>query len=162
MSVCLALPASLAPPRRPSLFDVQEKVLANGLRVYAVPCDSPGIVSYYTVVRTGSRQEIEPSRSGFAHFFFEHMTSGGTPTWSEEAYNTALKRIGADSNAWTWRDQTVYHISFTIAFQPCRCWSSWRPTVSSTSRVHRGRLSEGVAGGPGRVQVGWSRSLPRS
>ena len=25
-----------------------------------VPCDTPGVLSYYTIVRTGSRNEIEP------------------------------------------------------------------------------------------------------
>ena len=113
--MALAGPAAAADRAFP--FAVQEKVLANGLRIYAIPCDSPGIVSYYSVVRTGSRQEIEPGRSGFAHFF-EHMMFRGTPRYSEGAYNTALKRIGADSNAWTWRDQTVYHITATAQALP--------------------------------------------
>lgn len=111
----VALPAAAADRAFP--FAVQEKTLANGLRLYAIPCDSPGIVSYFSVVRTGSRQEIEPGRSGFAHFF-EHMMFRGTPTYPEGAYNSALKRIGADSNAWTWRDQTVYHITATASALP--------------------------------------------
>ena len=90
-------------------FEVHHKQLANGLDVYAIPYDSPGVVAYYSVVRTGSRNEVEKGRSGFAHFF-EHMMFRGTDRYSAEAYNDVLKRMGADSNAWTWNDQTVYYI----------------------------------------------------
>jgi zinc protease len=90
-------------------FPVQEKTLPNGLRVYVVAYDSPGLVAYYSIVRAGSRNEVEPGKSGFAHFF-EHMMFHGTQKYSEEAYNAALKEMGADSNAFTSDDLTVYHI----------------------------------------------------
>ncbi len=90
-------------------FPVDEKVLPNGLRAYAVHYDSPGIVAYYSVVRTGSRNEVEPGKSGFAHFF-EHMMFRGTEKYSQDAYNGVIKEIGADSNAYTSEDLTVYHI----------------------------------------------------
>src|SRR5688500_11633114 len=35
-------------------FPVDEKVFENGLRAYAVHYDSPGLVAFYSVVRTGS------------------------------------------------------------------------------------------------------------
>ncbi len=60
-------------------FPIQKTVLDNGLTDHhRVPFDSPGVISYYTIVRTGSRNEIEPGLSGFAHFF-EHMMFRGTP-----------------------------------------------------------------------------------
>ncbi len=90
-------------------FPVKEKTLANGLRVYVVAYDSPGLVAYYSIVRTGSRNEVEPGKSGFAHFF-EHMMFHGTQKYSADAYNAALKQMGADSNAFTSDDLTVYHI----------------------------------------------------
>jgi zinc protease len=90
-------------------FPVKEKTLANGLRVYVVGYDSPGLVAYYSVVRTGSRNEVEPGKSGFAHFF-EHMMFHGTEKYPLEAYNAAIKQMGADSNAFTSDDLTVYHI----------------------------------------------------
>jgi zinc protease len=90
-------------------FPVKEKTLANGLRIYVVAYDSPGLVAYYSVVRTGSRNEVEPGKSGFAHFF-EHMMFHGTQKYSLDAYNGALKEMGADSNAFTSDDLTVYHI----------------------------------------------------
>jgi zinc protease len=90
-------------------FPMQQKTLANGLRVYAVKYDSPGLVAYYSVVRTGSRNEVEPGKSGFAHFF-EHMMFRGTERYTPEAYNAVIKEMGADSNAFTSDDLTVYHI----------------------------------------------------
>ena len=90
-------------------FAISEKVLANGLRVFVIPYDSPGLVAYYSVVRTGSRNEVEPGKSGFAHFF-EHMMFRGTERYPPERYNAAIKAMGADSNAFTAEDMTVYHI----------------------------------------------------
>ena len=66
------------------------------------------MLSYYTIVRTGSRNEIEPGLSGFAHFF-EHMMFRGTPRNSSEQYNAKMKAMGADSNAFTTDDWTAYH-----------------------------------------------------
>ncbi|MFP5289143.1 MAG: insulinase family protein, partial [Thermoanaerobaculia bacterium] len=62
-------------------YKVHETTLDNGLQVVVIPYDSPGTVAYYTVVRTGSRDEVEPGHSGFAHFF-EHMMFRGTEKYS--------------------------------------------------------------------------------
>ena len=90
-------------------FPVATFELDNGLTVVGVDYDSPGIVAYYTVVRTGSRNEVEPGFSGYAHFF-EHMMFRGTEKYPTEAYNAVIKRIGADSNAFTTTDWTTYYI----------------------------------------------------
>jgi zinc protease len=90
-------------------FPVHEKTLPNGLRVFVVAYDSPGLVAYYSIVRTGSRNEVEPGKSGFAHFF-EHMMFHGTEKYPQDKYNAAIKAMGADSNAFTSDDLTVYHI----------------------------------------------------
>src|SRR3954463_3393035 len=90
-------------------FPVVESTLPNGLRVYVVQYDSPGLVAYYSVVRTGSRNEVEPGKSGFAHFF-EHMMFRGTERFPTDKYNDVIKQMGADSNAFTSDDLTVYHI----------------------------------------------------
>lgn len=86
--------------------------LPNGLRVITVPTDYPNIVALYIAVNTGSRNEVEPGKSGFAHLF-EHLMFRGTPKVSAEAYNQALKNAGADSNAYTSDDRTVYHTVFS-------------------------------------------------
>ncbi len=89
-------------------FPVSVFELDNGLKVVGVDYDSPGIVAYYTVVRTGSRNEVEEGFSGYAHFF-EHMMFRGTEKYPTEVYNEIVKRLGADSNAFTTADWTAYH-----------------------------------------------------
>ena len=90
-------------------FTVSVFELDNGLKVVNVDDDSPGIVAYYTVVRAGSRNEVEPGFSGYAHFF-EHMMFRGTEKYPTDAYNAVIKQMGADSNAFTTDDWTAYHI----------------------------------------------------
>jgi zinc protease len=91
-------------------YPIRKSLLDNGLTVYSIPFDSPGIVAYYTVVRTGSRNEVEPGLSGFAHFF-EHMMFRGTESYPQEKYNDVLKALGSDSNAFTSDDLTCYHMT---------------------------------------------------
>lgn len=91
-------------------YAIYKTVLDNGLTVIIVPSDSPGVVAYYTAVRTGSRNEVEPGHSGFAHFF-EHMMFRGTEKYSEQKYNEILKSMGADTNASTSDDVTIYYIN---------------------------------------------------
>ncbi len=91
-------------------FPIHQTTLENGLAVMSIPFDSPGIIAYYTVVRTGSRNEVEKGLSGFAHFF-EHMMFRGTDRYPQEKYNDVLKTLGADSNAFTTDDWTCYHMT---------------------------------------------------
>jgi zinc protease len=108
----LVLAAAVTPAAAQDIFpyQVSERTLENGLNVVAIPFDSPGIVSFYVVIRTGSRDEVEAGHSGFAHFF-EHMMFRGTKAYPAAEYNDVLKRMGADSNASTWDDKTVYYIT---------------------------------------------------
>ncbi len=89
-------------------YPINQVMLDNGLQVISIPFESPGIIAVWTVVRTGSRNEVEPGKSGFAHFF-EHMMFRGTEKYSKDAYNEILKSIGADNNAFTTDDYTAYH-----------------------------------------------------
>ena len=50
-------------------FKVTEETLSNGLKVIVVPTGFPNIVSLQIPVQTGSRNEVEPGKTGFAHFF---------------------------------------------------------------------------------------------
>ncbi|HEX5732769.1 MAG TPA: pitrilysin family protein [Blastocatellia bacterium] len=86
--------------------------LPNGLRLITVPTDYPNLVSLYIVVQTGSRNEVEAGKSGFAHLF-EHLMFRGTDKYSAEAYNEIFKNAGADTNAYTSDDRTVYHATFS-------------------------------------------------
>ena len=63
---------------------------------------TPDLVSYFTVVRTGSRDEVVPGRSGFAHFF-EHMMFRGTKKYPGPVYDRIVTAMGAKANAYTTR-----------------------------------------------------------
>jgi zinc protease len=86
------------------------ETLENGLTVIVLPMSETDLVAYWTIVRTGSRDEYEPGHSGFAHFF-EHMMFRGTEAYPADTYNQILTSIGADGNAYTTDDLTAYHIS---------------------------------------------------
>src|SRR5207248_1044061 len=75
--VAAAAPIGLAAKGKPLPYRMTRKTLKNGLRVVLVPIDSPGLVAYYTLVRTGARNEVEAGHTGFAHFF-EHIMFRGT------------------------------------------------------------------------------------
>ncbi len=86
--------------------------LPNGLRLVTVPTDYPNLVALYIVVSTGSRNEIEPGKSGYAHLF-EHLMFRGSRNYNAEQRDEILKRAGASSNAYTTDDRTVYHEVFS-------------------------------------------------
>jgi zinc protease len=92
-------------------FKHAEKTLPNGLKVIVVPTGFPNIVSIQIPVQTGSRNEVEPGKSGFAHFF-EHMMFRGTKLYPPEKYQALMTRSGARSNAYTTDDYTNYHTTF--------------------------------------------------
>ncbi len=92
-------------------FTATETTLDNGLRVIVVPTGFPNIVSLQIPVQTGSRNEVEPGKSGFAHFF-EHMMFRGTKRFPAHAYQEIITRAGARQNAYTTNDYTNYHITF--------------------------------------------------
>lgn len=91
-------------------YPIHTHDMPNGLRVVTVPYESPGIAAFYIIVRAGSRDETEPGKSGFAHFF-EHMMFRGTEKYPKERYEEILKSIGASANANTSNDRTVYHMT---------------------------------------------------
>src|SRR5215831_9740286 len=93
-------------------FQVTERTLANGLKVIVVPTGFPNIVSLQIPVQTGSRNEVEPGKSGFAHLF-EHMMFRGTELYPPEKYQQVLTQLGARQNAYTTDDFTNYHTTFS-------------------------------------------------
>jgi len=93
-------------------FEKEEFILDNGLKIIVIPTPTEGIISYYSVVRTGSRDEWEEGYSGFAHFF-EHMMFRGTKKYPGHIYDSLIVSMGADANAYTTDDYTCYHITTT-------------------------------------------------
>jgi len=92
-------------------FPVHTRTLGNGLQVIVVPTGFPNLVSVQIPVMTGSRNEVEPGKSGFAHFF-EHMMFRGTKEYPPEKYQAVMTRAGARDNAYTTDDYTDYHTTF--------------------------------------------------
>jgi zinc protease len=101
-----------AQPKKIFPYDYTQEDLPNGLRLITVPTDYANIVAVHIVVQTGSRNEVEPGHTGFAHLF-EHLMFRGTPKYSPEKYNQTLNRIGAASNASTYNDKTIYYTTFS-------------------------------------------------
>lgn len=93
-------------------YDYEVNTLENGLKIITIPMPSNGIVSYYTLVRTGARDEYEQGKTGFAHFF-EHMMFRGTKKYPGSVYDSLIISIGADGNAYTTDDYTAYHLSLS-------------------------------------------------
>src|SRR5581483_11582582 len=104
-----AFEAGTAPKVFPYAYSQED--LPNGLRLVTVPTDYPNIVAVYIVVHTGSRNEVEPGHTGFAHLF-EHVMFKGTEKYPQARYEAVLKQIGAASNAFTTEDFTCYHTTF--------------------------------------------------
>ena len=88
-------------------FPYEVVTLENGFRAYLIKAGAPGQVAYVTMVRTGSRDEVEPGKSGFAHFF-EHMMFRGTEKYPD--FDAETTKMGAFRNASTWPDQTAYYM----------------------------------------------------
>ncbi len=82
--------------------------LSNGLQIVAQPMpDFESVaVSYY--VRTGSRDEPDPSIAGVSHFL-EHMVFKGTQTLDWQQITLEFNKIGAELNAFTSHESTVYY-----------------------------------------------------
>jgi zinc protease len=93
-------------------FDYDLHDYPNGLRLITIPTDYPHVVALYIVVQAGSRNEVEPGKSGFAHLF-EHIMFRGTKLYPPSRYEDVLKQAGAASNAYTSDDLTVYHTTFS-------------------------------------------------
>ena len=109
----LILPAALFAQTTGDIlpFKAVEKTLPNGLKVIVVPTGFPNIVSVQIPVQTGSRNEVEAGKSGFAHFF-EHMMFRGTKQYPPDVYNDIITKAGARQNAYTSDDITNYHVTF--------------------------------------------------
>src|SRR6202790_4542123 len=109
-SVTALVGVALAAPARPRAqtrdvlpFKATERTLANGLKVIVVPTGFPNLVSIEIPVQVGSRNEPEPGRSGFAHFF-EHLMFRGTPNTPPEKFRDVMSKAGARDNAGTGDD----------------------------------------------------------
>jgi zinc protease len=107
--VAFASPVQLVPPKGFVVpFRQHQTTLQNGLTIIVIPVLGSGTVAVRTLVGVGARDEVEPGKTGFAHFF-EHMMFRGTPTWPADKRNEELARLGVSAGGYTADDFTVYH-----------------------------------------------------
>src|SRR5919205_3308792 len=94
----------------------QHHTLPNGLTILGEtnPAALSAAVAFW--VRTGSRDET-PEVSGVSHFL-EHMVFKGTPHRSALDVNRDFDRIGADYNAFTSEENTVFHAAVLPEYLP--------------------------------------------
>ena len=147
----------VAPDPDPTPIDVDDAVrvgqLDNGLTYYVRSNDSPGQrLSLRLAVNAGALQQDEP-QSGIAHFL-EHMMFNGTEKYPKNELISALEAIGvefgADLNAYTSNDETVYSLDmagvdsntvqtgFTILSE----WVSAATIAQSDVEAERGVIRE--------------------
>jgi zinc protease len=87
-------------------FDYRVVELENGFKAYLINAGAPGQIAYVSMVRTGSRDEVEEGKTGFAHFF-EHVMFRGTEKYPD--FDSVTASMGAARNAFTSNDMTVYY-----------------------------------------------------
>ncbi len=90
--------------------------LDNGLQLIGETSPSARSAALGFFVRTGSRDET-PEVSGVSHFL-EHMVFKGTPRRTPLEVNLDFDRIGADYNAFTSEENTVFHACVLPEYLP--------------------------------------------
>jgi zinc protease len=112
--LCLSALATAADPLPAAAstfpWPIDHRELQNGLDVTVISMPTPGVVALGVWMSVGSRDEVDAGRTGFAHFF-EHLMFHGTATLPGDERDREILRLGADDNAWTWLDETVYHLA---------------------------------------------------
>jgi predicted Zn-dependent peptidase len=91
-------------------------VLENGLQVIGETNPAMRSVAVGFFVRTGSRDET-PEVSGVSHFL-EHMVFKGTPRRTALDVNRDFDKIGANYNAFTSEENTVFYASILPEYLP--------------------------------------------
>ena len=113
-AACLCAQEAAPLPQDPA---VRTGKLKNGLTYYIRHnAKEPGLADFYIAQRVGSIQE-EPRQRGLAHFL-EHMAFNGTNNFPGKGKRLGIVpwcetigvKFGANLNAYTSIDQTVYHI----------------------------------------------------
>lgn len=82
--------------------------LSNGLQIVGQPMPDFESVSVSFFVHTGSRDEPDPAIAGVSHFL-EHMVFKGTQTLDWQQITLEFNKIGAELNAFTSHESTVYY-----------------------------------------------------
>jgi len=85
-------------------------VLDNGITVISEHMDSVRSIALGIWFAVGSRDE-STAEAGMSHFM-EHMMFKGTPTRSAKDISEEFEGMGAEFNAFTWKEFTAYYARF--------------------------------------------------
>ena len=88
----------------------RKTVLDNGITVISEPIDTVRSIALGVWFAVGSRDE-SPAEAGMSHFM-EHMMFKGTPTRSAVQISQEFDGMGAEFNAFTWKEYTGYYARF--------------------------------------------------
>src|SRR5262249_17169426 len=101
MVACFVLTTSVCAQN----FQIQERMLKNGMKVLVQEDSSIPNVALYTFFRVGSRNE-HAGTTGISHFF-EHMMFNGAKKYGPGEFDHAMEAQGGNNNAYTSNDLTV-------------------------------------------------------
>ncbi|HVF09341.1 MAG TPA: pitrilysin family protein [Abditibacteriaceae bacterium] len=94
-----------------------KKTLPNGLKVLVLENHAAPVVAVRCYVKTGSIYEGQYLGAGISHLF-EHVLGEGSTTRTKEQANQEVQSIGGQSNAYTSKDVTAYHITTAASYFP--------------------------------------------
>jgi zinc protease len=95
---------------------IKDFTLSNGMRIVLIPeMQSPAVI-HSLWFRVGAADD-EKGKTGLAHYL-EHLMYKGTKTRSAGEYFRTVDQNGAEINAFTTRDYTVYHVRMAKEMLP--------------------------------------------
>ncbi len=100
------------------MIGFEKKVLGNGLRVLVHHDPTTPLAAVNILYDVGSKDE-DPERTGFAHLF-EHLMFGGSR--HIPSFDTPLKQVGGENNAFTNTDITNYYITLPAVNLDTALW----------------------------------------
>lgn len=92
--------------------EYKKLTLKNGARVVLVPHSDTAAATILALYEVGSRYE-SPALNGAAHYIEHMMFKGTTKRPNTMAISRDLDSVGADYNAYTYKDHTGYYIRLT-------------------------------------------------
>jgi len=106
-SLTLSLAFSAMGQVKVAPLDINQRKLANGLRVVTLQDNSSPTVAIHVWYDVGGKND-PTGRSGFAHLF-EHMMFKSTKNMPNEKMDRLTEDVGGFNNASTWDDFTNYY-----------------------------------------------------
>jgi zinc protease len=115
-TLLVLLLVAFSAPARASDLRIDEFTLSNGMRFVLIPNEQSTAVMWTLWYKAGAADEV-PGKTGLAHFL-EHLMFKGTKTHASGDYDELVKSNGAEANAFTMRENTMYYVRMQKALLP--------------------------------------------